>query len=339
MRPPPPPPAPPRNGALPTAHHRPDIDTRGAAFLRWRWQRLRVPPPPDPPRHSFPLAEHRVAWPRASADRVLLTWIGQSTVLVQIGGLNLLTDPMWGRRASPVAWAGPARLSDPGMPFEALPPLDGVLLSHDHYDHLDEPTVHRLRARFPDVVWFVPVGYRRWFELRGVRGVVELPWWRSAELVRPAGRIRVTAVPARHWARRAPLVPEHRGWAAWTVHAPAGRSVFFGGDSGYFGGFREIGERLGPFDAVLLPVGAYEPRWFMAPAHMDPGEAVAAYLDLGGRGRLLGIHWGTFRLTDEDALEPPSRTRRVWERAGLPPEDLLLPPHGTTSVIPALPDG
>ena len=308
---------------------------RGGAFLRWRLERLRNPPPPDPPAGSFPVVPHRAAQPRAPGDELRVTWVGQATALVQVGGLNVLTDPVWSRRASPVPWAGPARLTPPGIAFDELPPIDLVVLSHDHYDHLDDATVRRLHARHGDrLTWATPVGYRRWLARRGVAAVVELPWWERAELVLRGRRIELGALPARHWSRRG-LLPQHRLWASWTL-AAAGRRVYFGGDSGYFGGFAEIGRRAGPFDALLLPIGAYEPRWFMASAHMNPEDACRAWRDLGGAGQLIGTHWGTFRLTDEDPREPPVRMRALWEAAALPPEHLRILAHGETAVVPPL---
>lgn len=313
---------------------------RWKGVLRWKLQRLTQPAPPDPPSGTFMLARPEIACPRAAPGELRVTWVGQATVLLQLGRLNVLTDPVWSERASPVSWAGPRRLTRPGIPFDALPPIDLVLVSHDHYDHLDDATVRDLHERFGDaLVWATPPGYRRWFAARGCRGVLELPWWESAELILPGGRLELTALPARHWSKRGVLGAEHRLWGSWGIAAPDGRRIYFAGDSGYFRGYRDIGRRAGPFDLLLLPIGAYEPRWFMAPAHMTPEEAVRAYVELGARGRVLGIHWGTFRLTDEDPREPPERMRQAWAREGLAAEDLLLPRHGATVKVPPLARG
>ncbi|MFQ5537195.1 MAG: MBL fold metallo-hydrolase [Gemmatimonadota bacterium] len=169
--------------------------------------------------------------------------------------------------------------------------------------------------------------YARWFRRRGVTRVVEMDWWDAAAL--PGGAFHATTVPARHWTRRAPLGTNKRLWCGWVVKADA-LSLYFAGDSGYCSVFSEIGARLGPFQASLLPIGAYEPRWFMAAAHMNPEEAVQAYRDLGAAGAMVGMHWGTWRLTFEDPLEPPERTRTAWEAAGLPRDRLLLPAQGET---------
>lgn len=296
--------------------------------------------PPDPDPSEVPTAATSLTRPHVvDADELRLTWIGHASFLVQLPGFNLLTDPILSRRASPVPWAGPSRFSPPGVTVEELPPVDAVLLSHDHYDHLDRPTVDAVHARFGErVTWITPLGYRAWLRGRGIRRVVELDWWEQVSL-ETGGRAarRVVCLPIRHWTRRG-WATHRRLWASWAVlpvgperadaSDPAG--VYFAGDSGWFDGFAEIGRRLGPFRASLLPIGAYEPRWFMATSHMDPEEAVRAYRALGGEGAFVGMHWGTFRLTDEDPLEPPRRTREAWREAGLSAEDLHLPGIGGT---------
>ncbi len=259
--------------------------------------------------------------------------MGHSTFVVQLPGLTLLTDPVWGRRASPFARVGPARFVPPVPALDALPPVDAVLLSHDHYDHLDRPTVDALRDRYgSELLWITPLGFRSWFRGRGVHAVEERDWWQEAVL--PGGVYRAVCLPARHWTRRTPGGTNRRLWASWAV-VPAGDAdgdfrVFFGGDSGYGPAFGQIGDALGPFDASLLPIGAYEPRWFMEPAHMNPEEAVRAFRDAGGCGAFVAAHWGTFRLTDEPPLEPPDRVRAAWSEAGLPEDDLHVLRHGQT---------
>ena len=314
---------------------------RRRALISWQWDRLRNGRAPNPAPSEVPRDAPDIVRPRAHPDALGATWIGHATVLLQVGGLNVLTDPIWSERASPLARIGPRRLAPPGLPLEALPPIDLVLISHDHYDHLDAPTVRALHEWFGDrLVWAAPIGYRRWFERLGVRGVLELGWWQSASVQTREGALGVRALPARHWSQRRPLGREHRSWGAWALTTPGGRSVFFGGDSGYFRGFGEIGRALGPFDLSILPIGAYDPRWFMAPAHMNPEEAVRAYLDLGGEGAFVGVHWATFRLTDEPPLEPAERVRAAWARAGLDPERLHAGALGRTAwVVPGKREG
>jgi N-acyl-phosphatidylethanolamine-hydrolysing phospholipase D len=310
----------------------PTAETReSGGFLRWQRERRQTGRPPDPAPEDIPRASPAIVHPREDPDGLRVTWVGHATFLVQVGGFNLLTDPHWSRRASPVQFAGPARFSEPGVAWDDLPRIDAVLLSHDHYDHLDDGTVRRMRRRFGDeVTWFTPLGYRRWFEARRIRNVVELDWWDEAPLSGAIGEARVLCLPCQHWTSRSVWDRARKLWSSWGIVTPGGASVYFGGDTGYFPAFGEIRERVGTFDALLLPIGAYEPRWFMRPVHMNPEEAVRAYLDLGGRGTMIGMHWGTWRLTDEDPLEPPVRTRAVWEAAGLPPGDLSILPIGGT---------
>lgn len=307
----------------------------GPDVLRWSWERFRSDLPPDPDPDRLPRSDPDLAHPRVPADsaELRITWIGHASFLLQLPGVNILTDPVFSDRASPVQWAGPRRLTPPGLRLEDLPPVDAVVLSHDHYDHLDAHTVDRLHERFADVLaWFTPLAYGDWFGRRGVRRVVELDWWGSAELRTDSGHQAVLrALPARHWTRRGLRDTRRRLWASWGIRA-GGRSVYFGGDSGYCSAFREVGEREPSFDALLLPIGAYEPRWFMRASHMTPEEAVQACRDLGG-GAFFGMHWGTFRLTDEAPLEPPVRARRAWAAVGMPPDELYIPRHGQTVLL------
>ncbi len=285
---------------------------------------------PNPEPGDVPLATPDVAAGGVADGEVRITWIGHASTLIQLPGLNLLTDPVWSRRCSPFPFVGPKRFVPPALDLDALPPIHAVLLSHDHYDHLDRSTVRKLHARFGDeLTWMTPLGYRDWFSGLGVHRVVERDWWESAAL--PGGRYRAVAVPARHWTRRRPWETNTRLWCGWVVEGlDAGPRIWFAGDSGYCPAFTEIGERLGPFDVSVVPIGAYEPRWFMGPAHMNPEEAVQAYRDAGGRGAFVPIHWGTFRLTFEPPMEPPVRARAAWADAGLAEEDLHVLRHGGT---------
>jgi N-acyl-phosphatidylethanolamine-hydrolysing phospholipase D len=301
-----------------------ELDHRSSAFFRWQWQRIRKRVPSDPPVGSFPVAQPAFADPRADEQECRLTWLGHASFLLQIGGRNILLDPVLSERASPFANVGPSRLVRAPLTVEQLPPIDAVLLSHDHYDHLDNPTVVALKRRFgTDLKWVTPLGYRDWFAKRGVHAVVELDWWESAEL----GKLYVTATPAQHWTRRG-WASFQRLWCSYMIRAPR-FSAFFCGDSGYCPAFKEIGARFGPCDIAMLPIGAYEPRWFMKAAHMNPEEAVQTFLDLNAH-TFVPMHWGTFRLTDEDMLEPPQRLRAAWTAAGLSNDRLALLQHGET---------
>jgi N-acyl-phosphatidylethanolamine-hydrolysing phospholipase D len=311
-----------------------DMSRSLADIMRWQLQRLRTGRPPAPRAGELRSAAPVIARPHADPGELRITWAGQATFLVQAAGVNVLTDPVWSRRASPTQWFGPARLVPPGVPFAALPRIDAVILSHDHYDHLDERTLRLLHERHGHALhWVTPLGYADWLRRRGPSRITELDWWQEATLETPAGPLRVCAAPAQHWSKRSMLTERTRHWASFTVEAGGIEPVYFGGDSGYFSGYGAIGRLLGPFSAVLLPIGAYDPRWFMRAMHMNPEEAVRAYADLGATGTFAGMHWGTFRLTDEPPLEPPARARAAWAAAGLPASHLWLPVHGESRII------
>ena len=317
----------------PWAAH-PELEQRPGGLLAWLWERIRSDLPDNPEPDDVPRGTPAVAMPRAAPDEIRMTLVGHATVLIQVGGLNLLTDPIWSSRAGPFSLVGGPRFAEPGLPMEALPPLDAVLLSHGHYDHLDAATTKRLVARYgPDLPWLCPLGHGSWLRGRGVSRVVELDWWEEVPASAASGGLRLICLPVRHWTRRG-LHVNRELWCSWAVVRESGEpGVYFGGDSGYCPAFLEIGHRLGPFAASILPIGAYEPRWFMADSHMNPEEAVRAYENLGGAGAFVGMHWGTFRLTDEDPLEPPERARAAWQAAGLPAEGLHLPGAGGTVVV------
>jgi len=235
--------------------------------------------------------------PRALERNPAVTWIGHATFYVRLGGAAFLTDPMYSEYASPIRF-GPRRLVPPGVPLEALPRLDFALLSHDHYDHSDLPTIRRLAARVPFVV---PFGVGELVREAGGRVAAELGWWQEARI---AG-VTVTCVPARHFSGRALTDRNHRLWAGFVV-ADGSRRLYHSGDTALFDGFAEIGRRAGPIDLACLPIGAYEPRAIMGPIHLNPEEAVRAALDLRARA-VVAMHFGTFDLSDEPLDEPPRR--------------------------------
>jgi L-ascorbate metabolism protein UlaG (beta-lactamase superfamily) len=242
----------------------------------------------------------------------LITWIGHAALLVQVSGLNILTDPNLSDRASPVSWAGPRRLSAPGVPFENLPRIDAVVISHDHYDHLDLPTVKRL-AETHAPLFLVPLGMKRWFNDNGIDAAQELDWWQDYT----HRGVRFVCVPAQHFSQRTLWDGNTRLWASWAILSSE-RRLYFSGDTGYFAGFAEAGKRLGPFDLAAIPIGAYWPPEMMKNVHTTPEEAVQAFIDLGARV-LLGMHWGTFDLADEPLDEPPRRMLDETRRRGIDP--------------------
>ena len=303
----------------------------------WEW--ITTPQPSDPSATELPLAEPEIVHPVLDRDELRITWVGHATFLIQLRGLNVLTDPVWSLRVSPVSFWGSKRFVPAVPALDRLPPIHAVLISHDHYDHLDRPTILELQRRFGEsLVWLAPLGHAGWFQRLGIDRVVEADWWDRLEL--PGGDFEAGATPARHWTRRTPASTNTRLWCSWAILPAPGRErarptrrVYFGGDSGHGSFFKEIGERLGPFDASLLPIGAYEPRWFMYASHMNPEEAVDAYRQLGSSGAFVPTHWGTFRLTFEDPLEPPVRTRAAWEAGGFPEEALRILRHGETATL------
>jgi N-acyl-phosphatidylethanolamine-hydrolysing phospholipase D len=237
--------------------------------------------------------------PKALERNPALTWIGHTTFLVRLDGAAFLTDPVYSERASPLSFAGPRRLVPPGVPLDAIPRLDFALLSHDHYDHADLPTVRRLAER--GVPFVVPRGVGGLVRKAGGRVAAELEWWQAARI---AG-VTVTCVPARHFSGRVLTDRNRRLWAGFVVAADS-RRFYHAGDTALFDGFADIGRRAGPIDLACLPIGAYEPRAVMGPIHLNPEEAVRAAMDLGARG-VVAMHFGTFDLSDEPLDEPPRR--------------------------------
>ncbi|MDQ6888028.1 MAG: MBL fold metallo-hydrolase [Gemmatimonadota bacterium] len=323
----------------PPSHHRPGgsfrnpwpgIEAHGLGDLL-RWQKDRIHgTPADPPRSSFVRATPHFPVPRSGPDDLFATWVGHSTVLLQLGAMNVLTDPIWSERASPLSRIGPKRWVEPGVEMGRLPPLDLVLLSHNHYDHLDEPTVRRLAKLHPAARWVAPLGLASRLQSWGVSRAAELDWWQSLHI---AGAT-ITCTPAQHFSARGLRDRNRTLWCGYAVRAGSHR-VFFAGDTGYHPEFGRIGAQLGPFDLALIPIGAYAPRWFMRSVHMDPDEAVSAYTDVRtghptSHPAMLPIHWGTFKLTDEPMDEPPLRLRAAWHHAALDPAKLWLLEHGET---------
>ena len=287
--------------------HRPSGWTRWSFVVRRLWTATFSP-------RTFvaPRVANDGAILRAGSLNPSITWIGHATVLVQMNGVNILTDPQWSERASPVSWGGPRRLNPPGLAFEDLPRIDVVLISHDHYDHLDLNSVKRLAVE-RDPLFLVPLGLKAWFAKNGMTRVEEMDWWQEREY----GAVKFVCVPAQHFSQRTLADANERLWASWAALS-AERRLYVSGDTGYFTGFKEAGERLGPFDVAALAIGAYLPPEIMKAVHLTPEEAVQAFIDLDARA-LLGIHWGTFDLAEEPLDEPPQRMLAEIRRRNIDP--------------------
>lgn len=267
-------------------------------FFKWRVARDRGPW--DPWRQT-----KQALPPERVPHGLRVTWVNHSTMLIQIDGVNILTDPVWSERVSPVSFAGPRRHRTPGVRFEDLPPIDVVLLSHNHYDHMDIATLKRLHDQFHPRI-FVALGNGAYLAKHGIPNAIEADWWEETRLS-PA--VRVTAVPAQHFSSRGLCDRDANLWAGWVVTTADG-SVYFAGDTGWGPHFAEIGKRYAPIRLALLPIGAYLPRWFMAPVHIDPQSAIRAHHALGAR-RTIPMHFGTFELGDDAQDQPAAELRSV----------------------------
>jgi L-ascorbate metabolism protein UlaG (beta-lactamase superfamily) len=266
---------------------------------------------------------------RVGAGALRATFVNHSTILIQLDGLNILTDPVWSERASPLSWLGPRRHRPPGLRLEDLPALDVILVSHNHYDHMDLETLAKLaRVHHPRV--FTTLGNRRFLESKGIPTTAELDWWQDAPLTSDVG---LHCVPAQHFSGRGMCDRNTSMWAGFVLTAESG-NVYFAADSGMGPHFAEIGRRLGPFRLAFLPIGAYRPKWFMAPVHMAPDEAVITH-SIVRSAISVPIHYGTFALGDDGETEPLEDLERALAAASPRPEFWVLE-HGEGRDVPPL---
>lgn len=267
---------------------------------------------------------------QVSAGEFHITFVNHATFLLQLDGINILTDPVWSYRASPYQWIGPKRMREPGITFEELPPIDLVLISHNHYDHLDIETVEQLHNRFqPRFV--VPLGVEKLLEDHGITQTVHLDWWNRHELPE---NLSVTAVPARHFSGRGLFDRNKTLWCGYVLHSSHG-NIYFAGDTGYGDFFNEINTRLGPMHTSLLPIGAYKPRWFMEQIHMSPEEAVQAHKDVQSK-RSFAMHFGTFPMADDGMYEPVEDLRKARSRHQIHQDQFGVLREGETRQLEAL---
>ena len=296
-----------------------------AEFMRWMREKRGLWPQPK----HFPVEHPECEWLAANRSETTLTWIGHVTFLFQHRGLNVLTDPVFGERASPLSFAGPKRYTPPAMHVNQLPPIDIVLLSHNHYDHLDRDAVkHIARNNDGRTRFLVPLKVADWFRRAGIDNVVELDWWQDCTPLPARGDVRAWFVPAQHFSGRSVNDRNATLWGGWVLEIDGFR-LYFAGDTGYGKDFADIGSVFGGFDLSLIPIGAYEPQWFMNAVHVNPEDAVRIHRDVQSR-LSVGMHWGTFILTDEPVDEPPQRLARALHEQGIPHDDFIVMRHGQT---------
>ncbi len=307
----------------PTGFKNPDpaFEDRGFKdIIRWGIiDRLSGRKPAKPRHYTFKSVYQRDLFISAHQNTYALTWVGHSSFLITVNGINILTDPVWSKRCSPFQFIGPERHMAPGIPFEDLPQIDLVLISHNHYDHLDLNIIKRLGNK---PKYFIPLRVGTPFNKIGITNFSEQDWW-GRETFRD---IQITSTPAQHFSGRGLRDRNETLWCGWVIEHKDFR-FYFAGDSGYFSGFREIGQRFKSIDIAFIPVGAYLPRWFMKPFHLSPDEAVQAFLDLKA-STFVAMHWGTFDLADEPINDPPLRLQEEILRRGLDSSVFWILQHG-----------
>jgi len=287
------------------------------------WQRTRVRSAWPA---SVPLQPHAPPPEIVEPGRAAVTFIGHSTFLIRTATAAFVTDPVFTTHAGPFGRTGPRRVRRPAFGITALPRLDLVLLTHNHYDHLQPSSLRAVARRGkPSIV--TSLGLESLVSRFGFRSAAELDWWQAHEI----DGTRVTSVPARHFSARTPWDRNRTLWAGFVVES-GGVTIYFAGDTGYSPGFKQIGERFPTIDLALIPIGAYEPRWFMQPVHANPEEAVQMHLDVGAR-RSIGMHFGTFQLTDEAIDEPVAALSRARSAAGVSDDEFSVLDFGETRIL------
>lgn len=282
-------------------------------------------------RESRPKPPEHFQYPRPKKllkpSEPTVNWINHSTFLISVDGINILTDPIWGKRCSPVPFIGPKRRHPPALPIERLPQIHAVCVSHDHYDHLCRKSVKQLHRRFPNTLWMVPQGLKKWFLKFGITRVIEHEWWEQSTHMLEGIEVTFSSVPAQHFSGRMGWHSNTTGWSGWVVEfkrlSRENKRFYFVGDTGYNErDFKRIGERFGHMDLSLIPIGTYIPMEFMAPVHICPTRAVDIHLEVNSR-LSIGMHWKTFKLSSEGMRQPPYDLYREMERRNLNPHHFL----------------
>lgn len=300
-----------------------------ARFSSGEWAHYDRENDPVPTTDAAPIAAG------ATSENATVTWVGHSTVLIQHRGVNVLTDPIFSNLASPLSFAGPKRITAPALMLDELPPIHVVVISHNHYDHLDSKTIKAL-GNAP--MYYVPLGLKAWFKAKGISAerVVEMDWWDERAIEIAGQTLRITATPSQHFSGRGLSDRDKTLWASWAI-TWHDFTAWFGGDTGYNDvQFKEIGSRIGAIDLGIIPIGAYAPRWFMKSVHVNPEEALKIHQDIGARSSM-GIHWGTFILTQEPINEPPANLASALAAAQLPADAFVAYAIGETRHYPATP--
>lgn len=262
---------------------------------------------------------------KLDSSEARVTTINHATHLIQFDGINILTDPVYSKRTSPVSWAGPKRVRAPGIAFENLPPIDVVLISHNHYDHMDLKTISRLADKH-NPIFIIPIGNKKILKSTAAKNIIELDWWEHYEI--PTHKTKIILTPCQHWSNRGLFDRNKALWGSFLVRTNS-LQVYFGGDTGYSPHFEAIQSKFGPTDIAILPIGAYEPRWFMKEQHMNPQEAVQAHIDLKSK-LSIGTHFGTFKLTNESADDPIKDLNKSLNEKNISAEKFVAPKNGQT---------
>jgi L-ascorbate metabolism protein UlaG (beta-lactamase superfamily) len=293
------------------------VKAKGLAdVLRWAMNRK-----PEPWTENMDLKYGEEPVER-NAEGIRITFVNHSTFLIQVDGVNILTDPVWSERCSPIPFVGPKRMRPPGIRFEDLPPIDVVILSHNHYDHLDVPTMKKLiKTHDPEIM--TPLGVGAFIKQLGSDRTRDLDWWEEASL---PSNLSVVAVPAQHFSGRGTFDRDATLWCGYIIKSKSG-NIYFAGDSGYGEFFKTIGERYGEMAISLIPIGAYLPQWFMSPIHISPQVAVQVHKDVNSKISL-GMHFGTFPLADDGQGQPESDLNEAIKKAGLAQGEFIAPVVG-----------